>query len=67
MTGTVVTTTVVPCADMCLRGSPERSVGQTEMTSLIIGIAPVLLTIDFGRIPLIDFPLSLALCRSARG
>ncbi len=45
---------------MCLRGSPERRLVGLEMTGLIVTIILVLLTIGFGRIPLIDLPLTLA-------
>jgi multisubunit Na+/H+ antiporter MnhF subunit len=61
ITGVVVAATLVPCADMCLRGSAERRLVGLEMTSLIITIALVLFTIGFGRIPFIDLPLALAI------
>lgn len=61
ITGAVVSATLVPCADMCLRGSPERRLVGLEMTSLIVTIALVLFTIGFGRIPFIDLPLALAI------
>ncbi len=59
--GAVVSATLVPCADMCLRGSPERRLVGLEMTSLIVTIALVLFTIGFGRLPFIDLPLALAI------
>jgi multisubunit Na+/H+ antiporter MnhF subunit len=59
--GVVVSATLVPCADMCLRGSPERRLVGLEMTSLIVTVALVLFTIGFGRIPFIDLPLALAI------
>jgi multisubunit Na+/H+ antiporter MnhF subunit len=58
--GASVSAALIPCADMCLRGSPERRLVGLEMTSLIITIAMVLFTIGFGRIPFIDMPLALA-------
>jgi multisubunit Na+/H+ antiporter MnhF subunit len=58
--GASVSAALIPCADMCLRGSPERRLVGLEMTSLIITIAMVLFTIGFGRIPVIDMPLALA-------
>ena len=61
VTGVVVSATLVPCADMCLRGSPERRLVGLEMTSLIVTVALVLFTIGFGRIPFIDLPLALAI------
>ncbi len=46
---------------MCLRGSAERRLVGLEMTSMIVTLALVLFTIGFGRIPLIDLPLALAI------
>ena len=56
-----VSVTLVPCADMCLRGNPERRLVGLEMTSIIVTIALVLLTVGFGRLPFIDLPLALAI------
>lgn len=67
ITAAVVSATLVPCADMCLRGSPERRLVGLEMTSLIITIALVLFTIGFGRIPFIDLPLALAIMSFGSG
>ena len=61
LAGVVVCATVVPCADMCLRGSPERRLVGLEMTSVIITLAMVLFTVGIGRIPFIDLPLALAI------
>ena len=56
-----VCTALIPCADMCLRGSPERRLVGLEMTSILITIAMVLLTVGFGRSIFIDLPLALAI------
>lgn len=56
-----VSTTLIPCADMCLRGTPERRLVGLEMASLIVTIALVLFTVGFGRLPFMDLPLALAL------
>jgi multicomponent Na+:H+ antiporter subunit F len=56
-----VLASLTPCADMCLRGTPERRLVGLEMASLIVTIALVLLTVGFGRIPLMDLPLAMAL------
>jgi len=56
-----VSACLVPCADMCLRGKPERRLVGLEMASLIVTIALVLFTVGFGRMPFIDMPLTLAL------
>ena len=55
-----VTASLVPCADMCLRGSPERRLVGLEMASMLVTIAMVLFTIGFGRSIFIDLPLALA-------
>lgn len=55
-----VSATLIPCADMCLRGSPERRLVGLEMASMIVTIAMVLLTVGFGRSIFIDLPLALA-------
>lgn len=65
--GAVVSATLLPCADMCLRGSPERRLVGLEMTSLIVTIAMILFTIGFGRIPFIDLPLALAVMSFGSG
>ena len=52
---------LVPCADMSLRGDPERRLVGLEMTSIIVTIVLVLLTVGFGRLPFIDLPLALAI------
>jgi len=56
-----VATALIPCADMSLRGTPERRLVGLEMASLIVTIALVLFTIGFGRSPFMDIPLALAL------
>lgn len=56
-----VSATLIPCADMCLRGTPERRLVGLEMASLIVTIALVLYTVGFGREPFMDLPLALAL------
>jgi multicomponent Na+:H+ antiporter subunit F len=56
-----VSATLIPCADMCLRGAPERRLVGLEMSSLIVTIALVLFTVGFGRMPFMDLPLALAL------
>ena len=58
---TCVAVALIPCADMCLRGTPERRLVGLEMASLIAIIALVLFTIGFGRLPFMDLPLALAL------
>jgi multicomponent Na+:H+ antiporter subunit F len=55
-----VTVCLIPCADMCLRGSPERRLVGLEMASLLITIAMVLFTVGFDRSIYIDLPLALA-------
>jgi multicomponent Na+:H+ antiporter subunit F len=52
---------LIPCADLCLRGEPERRLVGLEMTSLIITVMLVMLTVGYHRLPFIDLPLSLAI------
>ena len=52
---------LLPCADMCLRGSPERRLVGMEMASILVTLALGLLAIGFGRSILIDLPLALAI------
>lgn len=59
--GAAVAVTLIPCAEMCLRGTPERRLVGLEMASVIITILMVLLTLGFGRSILIDLPLTLAI------
>jgi multicomponent Na+:H+ antiporter subunit F len=59
--GSVVTCALLPCADMCLRGSPERRLVGLEMTGLIVTIAMILFSVGFGRLIFIDQPLALAI------
>lgn len=59
--GMAVAAALVPCADMCLRGSPERRLVGFEMASLLLTIAMVLFTVGLARTPYIDLPLALAI------
>ena len=59
--GAAVTATLAPCAWMCLRGTPERRLVGVEMASILITLAMVLFTVGFGRLILIDLPLTLAI------
>lgn len=56
-----VSASLIPCADMCLRGTPERRLVGLEMAGLIATIDLVLYTVGFGRMPFMDLPLALAL------
>ena len=59
--GAAVSAGLLPCADMCLRGAPERRLVGMEMASMLVTIAMVLFTVGFGRVPFIDMPLALAI------
>lgn len=56
-----VSATLIPCADMCLRGTPERRLVGLELTGMVVTLAMVLFTVGFGRIPFVDLPLALAI------
>lgn len=61
MAGVAVSASLLLCAVMCLRGSPERRLVGLEMTSMIVILAMALFTVGFGRLPFIDMPLTLAI------
>jgi multicomponent Na+:H+ antiporter subunit F len=56
-----ISAALIPCADMCLRGTPERRLVGLEMASLIVTLDLVLYTVGFGRLPFMDLPLALAI------
>ena len=59
--GGAVSASLVPCAAMCLWGSPERRLVGLEMASMLVTVAMVLFTVGFGRSIFIDLPLALAI------
>jgi multicomponent Na+:H+ antiporter subunit F len=59
--GVAVASSLVLCAFMCLKGSPERRLVGVEMTSMIVITSMVLFTVGMGRLPFIDLPLTLAI------
>lgn len=59
--GGAVSAALIPCAAMCLWGTPERRLVGMEMASVLITMTMVLLTVGFGRSILIDMPLALAI------
>lgn len=65
--GALVMVALIPCAMMCLRGTPERRLVGLEMTGIILTVAMVLFTVGFGRIPFIDLPLALAIMSFGSG
>ncbi len=65
--GSLVMVALVPCATMCLRGTPERRLVGLEMTGILLTVAMVLFTVGFGRIPFIDMPLALAIMSFGSG
>ena len=58
--GIAVSACLLPCADMCLRGTPERRLVGVEMTGILVTIALVLFTVGTDRLPFIDLALALA-------
>jgi multisubunit Na+/H+ antiporter MnhF subunit len=56
-----VSSALLPCADMCLRGSAERRLVGLEMASIIVTVAMVLFTVGFGRSAFIDLPVALVI------
>ena len=58
--GAAVSGVLIPCAAMCLRGTPERRLVGFQMAGFLVTIAMVLFSIGFDRLPFIDLPLALA-------
>lgn len=52
---------LVPCADLCLRGTVERRLVGLELSGILVTVLLVLLTIGFHRLPFIDLALTLAI------
>lgn len=52
---------LIPCADLCLRGTVERRLVGLELSSILVTVVLVLLTVGFNRLPFMDLPLSLAI------
>jgi len=52
---------LVPCAVMCLRGSPEKRIVGLEMASVIVTLLLALLTVGTNRLVFMDLPLTLAI------
>ena len=58
---------LLPCAWASLRGTPERRLVGLEMTGIIVVILLILMTLGYGRLPLIDLPLTLAVLSFGAG
>ena len=52
---------LVPCADLCLRGSAERRLVGVELSGILVTMLLVLLTVGFHRLAFIDIALTLAI------
>jgi multicomponent Na+:H+ antiporter subunit F len=52
---------LLPCADLCLRGSVERRLVGLQLSSILMTILLVLLTLGYRRLPFVDLPLTLAI------
>lgn len=52
---------LIPCADLCLRGSPERRLVGLELSGILVTVLLVLLTVGFHRLAFLDIPLTLAI------
>ena len=58
---------LVPCAWMCLRGSPERRLVGLEMSGTIVIFLLALLTAGTRRLVFIDLPLTLCILSLGAG
>lgn len=56
-----VASCLVPCAIMCMRGSPERRMVGFEMTSVVVTLLLALFTVASNRLVFMDIPLTLAI------
>jgi multisubunit Na+/H+ antiporter MnhF subunit len=61
LAGAGISLSLLPCAAMCLRGSPERRLVGLEMSGLLLTLILVVLCIGFGRQPFIDIALAMAI------
>ena len=61
LSAATVSAALIPCADMCFRGSPERRLVGFEMASIVVVLAMILFTVGFGRSAFIDLPVALAI------
>lgn len=61
ITSFIVAACLVPCAWMCLRGSPERRLVGLEMTGVIIVFLLALLSVGTNRLVFMDLPLTLSI------
>lgn len=52
---------LVPCAIMCLRGSPEKRMVGLEMSSVIVTFVLALFAVTTNRLVFMDLPLTLAI------
>jgi multicomponent Na+:H+ antiporter subunit F len=59
--GSATAAALILCAFMALHGTPERRLVGMEMSGLIVTASLVMFTVAFGRLPLIDLPLALAI------
>lgn len=67
ITAIAIGATLIPCAWMCLRGTPERRLVGVEMTGMIVTLLLILLTVGYGRLPFMDMPLTLAVLTFGAG
>jgi multicomponent Na+:H+ antiporter subunit F len=58
---------LLPCADLCLRGTVERRLAGVELAGILVTVLLVLLTVGFHRLPLMDLPLTLAIMSLGAG
>lgn len=59
--GFSVGTCLIPCAAMCLRGTPERRLVGLEMTGSIVTLLLALLAVGTHRLVFMDLPLTLSI------
>lgn len=65
--GFAVGACLLPCAVMCLRGTPERRLVGLEMTSSIVTLLLALLCMGTNRLVFMDLPLTLSILTLGAG
>lgn len=65
--GFAVGACLIPCAAMCLRGTPERRLVGLEMTSSIVTLLLALLCMGTNRLVFMDLPLTLSILTLGAG
>lgn len=67
LAATLSSLALIPCADQCLRGGPERRLVGLEMTGLVLVLVFTMQCVGEGRTIFLDLPLTLAVVSFGSG